>query len=517
MRKITALFLNEMLKISKKISVLVILIIMVVGVAGFGGLIKSQENQFGSQEIGSQVDSWVFDEMKNQAQMMKDNLQVIENQLPGLPAADQAKLLEEKAMLEDQIEIYNLAIEKEIPMIGSNDYRSEALNNVIALRPTLRNLQQTPESDRTDDENELILKTKTLIDRYLLVAEQKDFREYLDIRNEQIQSDASMSADQKKIYLEGNDLWYKIDPSGGLEEGSDFENLQSAINQIESTRMALLNNLDYDSPTGMMPLTPAKREKLENNLAVMIYKLENQMPVSDYNLTAKVFAVQGMLGFGRFMIVLLMMILAGGAISQEIATGSIKSLIISPTKRWKIYSAKVLSLLFVGIAATLLLYGITMLANGIYFGFSSGEPYVYAYHGTVGELGFYLYKLLYLAIGFLDIIFYMALAFMLSIITRNTAAAVGISIAVYFGGNMASAFLSYVAKGEWMKFIPFNNLSLASDFFPYDTTSQMAGNLFGNIASAVNPSILFSMLYLVVALVCMGYIGLDSFNRRDIK
>jgi ABC-type transport system involved in multi-copper enzyme maturation permease subunit len=108
----------------------------------------------------------------------------------------------------------------------------------------------------------------------------------------------------------------------------------------------------------------------------------------------------------------------------------------------------------------------------------------------------------------------MMLAFMLSVITRNTAASVGISIAVYFGGNLANTFISLFATGEWAKFIPFNNMSLASRLFP-DPMGSFGMNIFGY--QSVVPSITFSAVYLAVLVICMGYIALDSFNRRDIK
>ena len=39
-------------------------------------------------------------------------------------------------------------------------------------------------------------------------------------------------------------------------------------------------------------------------------------------------------------------IIAGGAISTEVSTGTIKFWALTPNKRWKILTAKILSLLF---------------------------------------------------------------------------------------------------------------------------------------------------------------------------
>jgi len=108
---------------------------------------------------------------------------------------------------------------------------------------------------------------------------------------------------------------------------------------------------------------------------------------------------------------------------------------------------------------------------------------------------------------------YMLFAFMLSTITRNTAASVGISLGVYLGGEVVLAIVNQYLKGEWINFLPFSNLALGTKFFPYSSLNSM---MTGVGLASTGPSLTFSLCYLVVLCVCMLYIAKDSFCRRDI-
>ena len=109
----------------------------------------------------------------------------------------------------------------------------------------------------------------------------------------------------------------------------------------------------------------------------------------------------------------------------------------------------------------------------------------------------------------------MLFAFMLSVITRNTAASVGISIGVYFGGSMAMGIVTQLFRGEWIKFIPFSNLSLSNKFFPYSGVNDILSEMTG-VETVGSTSLAFSLCYLAVLCICLLYIAKDSFCRRDI-
>ena len=149
--------------------------------------------------------------------------------------------------------------------------------------------------------------------------------------------------------------------------------------------------------------------------------------------------------------------------------------------------AKLLSLLTVGILATLILYVVSVVSSAVWFGLDSFQPYVTASGGQAMEINALLYLLADAFVQFIDVFVFMLFAFMLSIITRNTAASVGIAIGVYFGGSMATAMVTQLFRGEWVNFLPFSNLSLSSRFFPYSGVNNMINSMMGVGTAGTGP------------------------------
>lgn len=509
--KIFALYINEMIKIWRKISSIILIIIMIVGVVGFGGLMKLQESMQNNSNQNNQVD-YAKESMTFQLNDMKTRLKDIEAQLKVATPEEANKLNQEKANLVYQIELFDLAISKNIS-INSDDYRAKVLNSIIALNAEQSQYNNVPSEFQTEEIKTKVASNEALIKRYEKIIDNNDFKDFISLYNEEIKNNSKISEDEKKILLESNELKLKYNLTGQGDITSPEQiSPYSLLPQIENYKRSLVANVDIS--TGK-PMTNELREKTKNDLAIALYKLDKGIGSLQNGFALKEIAVEGMFGFGLFIIILLMLILAGGSVSGEMSTGSIKSLIISPTKRWKIFVAKVLSLLTIGVVSALILFAMVIITNGILFG--SGSSYIYATNGVAHELNFYLYRFAYIFVNFLEVIVYMALAFMLSVITRNTAASVGISIAIYFAGSIANSFIQMFAKGEWVKFIPFNNLSLASKIFENNMLRGAMNSGMNGTASAVNIPISFSLCYIAVIVICMGYTALDSFNRRDIK
>ncbi len=519
MRKLLALYTNEMIKISKKIVVIIILVIMVLGVIGFGALMKFQEISVRNQSgLGINQD-FTKEEMKDQLKFFKNELKNVEARIKAATTPEEKMQLEgEKFNYQSQVDLYQMAVDKGVNINGGG-YKAILINDIVTLRAQLTTLKIVPKEQRTPEQNTLIGTQEANVLHLTTILENKDFKAFIELKNKEIDKTEGISVEEKKLKTDYNNLWLRLDPTGETSSQDYNGKLQNTLSQIENLNRSLVYGIDYSAQSQYVkPLTPEARDKIINDLAILTYKAENKLIDTNLNSSIQIqeSAISGMFGFGIFMLVCMMLILAGGAVSQEISTGSIKSLIISPTKRYKIYFAKLASLLSVGVFSALVLYCVSVVVYGVLFGFSSGTSFVFAINGVAMQLNFYLYRFAFLFVNFIDVIVYMMLAFMLSIITRNTAASVGVSIAVYFGGSLANSFISLLARGEWVKFIPFNNLSLASRIFP-DPLSSMSGlgmGIFG--FRAVVPSTTFSLIYLVVMVFCFGYIAMDSFNRRDI-
>ena len=506
-----------MIKISRKVAVIIILAIMILGVIGFGGIMKFQQITILSQsDMNGNSQQWQKEEMKNQLAYSKDALATIDQKIKAAATEDEKAVLQiERVNVAQQVELYQMAVDNGINMY-TNGFKATLLNDIIKQKSELQTLESTAPEQMTKEQTARVALIKETIRQYTAILSTGDFAKYIEIKNKEIEQNTALTSEEKKLKEDTNLLWLKLDPKGTAGDDGISSMLPSTLTQIENYKRSLLYNVDYSSSNGIVkPLTPDGRKDVENNLAVMTYKAEHQMLNTQYNSSSQIqeSAISGMFGFGLFMLVCMMLILAGGAISQEISTGSIKSLIISPTKRYKIFFAKLASLVTVGVFCALVLYLVTIVMTGIYFGFGSGSSFIFAVNGTASEMNFYLYRFAYLFVNFIDVLIYMMLAFMLSIVTRNTAASVGISIAIYFGGSIADTFIKYILRGEWVKFIPFSNMSLASRIFP--DPSSLTANYMGTTAAV--PSTLFSVVYIIVLVTCMGYIALDSFNRRDIK
>ena len=414
---------------------------------------------------------------------------------------------------EQQVALYEEAIRRDINLdfydLGSLSFTSPALHSYIEYQFEIERLKAAPAGDM-----ESAKQLKKAEEYYALAKkslDEMDYSSYLELQNRLIQDNSSMNDEEKEMMISLNALRLKVDPKG--EQKSDVE---QALQKIEAEKRSLIYNIDYFNDTAVnAPLTPAQRTKMENDIAVQTYRLENGLTFSTSSAKETMSAMGSsvLFSFGVFLIGILMMVLAGGSISQEMSSGTIKSLIISPTKRWKIFVAKLLSLLTVGVLSTLLLYLVSILSTAVWFGSEGFLPYVTASGGKAMEINFFLYQLADAFVQFIDVFVFMLFAFMLSIVTRNTAASVGISIGVYFGGSMAMTMVGQFLKGEWINFIPFTNLSLSTKFFPYSGLNNMMTGM-GIVNTGT--SLPFSLCYLAVLCICMLYVAKDSFCRRDI-
>lgn len=516
MRKIAALYHNEMIKTFRKVSVWVILGLMVVGVFGIGGLMKLSDSAQQTYETQAQ-DFWeeyARQDMQDTLSSNKANLTELQSELAT--TEDEAIRLDLQAQIreaEKEVALYEEALQRDILMYFNNNspFEISALSEYIDYQYQVEDLKAAPADDMEaakqlkKAEEYLALATKAL--------DNKDYASYLELQNRQIKDDTTTSDEEKAMLVSLNELRLKIDP-----EGERPQSVENSLQQIETGKRSLLYNINCSSQTMVnAPLSAEDRVKLENSIAVQMYRLEKGL-TSDFSSLSGMMDAMGtsvLFSFGIFLVAILMMILAGGSVSQEMSSGTIKSLIISPTKRWKIFVAKLLSLLTVGVLATLLLYVVSLASSALWFGVDSFLPYVTASGGQAMEINFFLYQLADAFVQFIDVFVLMLFAFMLSVITRNTAASVGISIGVYFGGSMAMGIVTQLFRGEWIKFIPFSNLSLSNKFFPYSGVNDILSEMTG-VETVGSTSLAFSLCYLAVLCICLLYIAKDSFCRRDI-
>ena len=102
---------------------------------------------------------------------------------------------------------------------------------------------------------------------------------------------------------------------------------------------------------------------------------------------------------------------------------------------------------------------------------------------------------------------------MLSVLSRNSALSVGVSIALNVGSSTIMTLINYLVKSDWIKFIPFNNMNLTGKIF---TNLNSYADIQAQSVYLNNVSIKFSLCVLAICSILMLITMFDSFNKRDI-
>ncbi len=350
-----------------------------------------------------------------------------------------------------------------------------------------------------------------IIEERIELLEKNDYAGYMDLNKKE----AKEKLDRKTISNEEyDDTIYMIDLyikyEINKEPSESFVNWRKDLCQdIENIKVTLRTGINRT--TGKL-ISISEIEKLQDNLKMAEYRLEKDIPTLDEMSSERgmydAFAPE----FSMLMVALLMVIIAGSSISTEVSKGTIKFLLFTPNKRWKVLLSKVLSAILILLVLTIGLSLISTIVGNIFFE-EAGTVYVYVQNGQTHSIPNLVYTVLYFLASSIDILVYMIFAFMLSTLTRNTALSVGVSIACYIGSGIVMNILNLYITADWIKYIPFNNLGMADKIFANNIsygTMQMTSELLSKTTVG------FSMSVLIVCMILMVVSMFDSFNKRDI-
>ncbi|MGL5972931.1 MAG: ABC transporter permease subunit [Oscillospiraceae bacterium] len=509
MRKFFGLYINEMIKIISKVNVIVMIVVMVVITASLVVVNKIAYDSIPDEsyyEVGGE--NFIIDDMKNQITEMESRLKGVQDKISKSDEDNKLALLVEENSLKNIIEMYKTFSEKGVN-IYANTWDVSLYNQILSNKNIVfqKNIENTMGLLSNEEKKELVILQEN-INKLNEMISKGDYIGYINFSDENIKKDTMLKEEKKKIYLESNEIRRKSNPNG--DTGDEGQNLEKVLSEFENLKIILLENVDtYNNK----PLTPERRDEIQNKIDVTNYKINNNIDFNiDYKDQISSSVTSSFMEFGIFFLSVILIIVAGSTISNEISTGSIKSLIISPMKRSKIYSAKVLSIVTFGIACLIILYITLMFAIKVFWGDLTMNPFTTVLSGKVVEINFYLYQFILLTIKYSSVLFFAIFALMLSTITRNTAISVSISIASLFAGAVVTQALNFLDSSDWVKFLPYANLNLETKILPnYDIFNII------NFTKPVSVSLEFSLIYLIITFVCISYIGYDSFVRRDIK
>ena len=250
----------------------------------------------------------------------------------------------------------------------------------------------------------------------------------------------------------------------------------------------------------------------ENAVAMGLYRLEHHVTrdiaaevknssifmISDFNFWSVLAVCKTFITLVGVMCI----VIAGSIVATEFSQGTYKFLLMSPAKRWKILVAKFATVLLFGIAALVVLYLVSLVCCMIFFGtadlalpmLSVSGGVVAATSPLVSLIGDYL-------LSTVEILAMIMLAFAISTLVKSNALAISASLMVYFFGSMVEQLLRMFGV-DFGRYLLFANLDLPA---LYAGSELYAGQSFG-----------FAIAVILAHLVIFGLTAWDAFTRREM-
>lgn len=266
-------------------------------------------------------------------------------------------------------------------------------------------------------------------------------------------------------------------------------------------------------------LSDKQKSKLNDDILLNVYRLKQNVAINTDNTNivnyndAYIDITQILV---MLFVIVIFIILAGSNISEEFSNGTIKQIFITPNKKYKILLSKVIvlviSLAFITFISSLL----SEIFGNIFFGDDLRTNYLYVSNEKVLIINNSIYIILKFLSCDIQIIIYMFLSLLLSIVTLNTAAAVGITVFIYFGNIGLTYAINKLFKQSWVKYIPFNNFNIVDKLFP-NSFSAIPDILVYKQNQFVNSIPLgFSLKYIIICLFIFIVISFLSFNKKIV-
>lgn len=235
---------------------------------------------------------------------------------------------------------------------------------------------------------------------------------------------------------------------------------------------------------------------------------EKQIALNDYHLEQNIRSTDGTMwdgvnGSANLMIVITIftIIIAGDSLAGEFSSGTIKLLLIRPASRVKILVSKYISFLLFGMLLLLTLFVISVVMNGILYGFGYMDlPLISTTaEGEIIERNMVLNLWKTYMLNGVSTVMYVTMAFTISSAFQSSAMAIGFSIGALFAGNIV---LEALQRFDWSKYLLFANT---------DLTQYLNGHPFQE-----GMTLTFSITVLAVYFLVFNLISWLLFTRRDV-
>ncbi len=453
---------------------------------------------------------------------------------------DAADSLENISRSRAAVAVINFKVEYKLLM---NDYRSAYLDSMLSAfeieHQLIRQMDSEGAKVRYDSAKEGSASSleafKTTLASLEPAVKENDFEYFLrELMRIEEENDPS---DLRDARLAGYALALpacpeKIDPAAGGEILRKVREYASF--KVELDRHTGQNYRGIDSYTvpGLTASVNLLTADLTNNIsaerAARTVRFDKDLSAEfEENDPNKVISVSICIG-GMVTVLLTVLVTAGGSVASEIKNGSIKSIIIAPVSRNKIFFSKVLMLLTVTLFMSL-----AVSCFGLLFGsaltriWDHGNVIFNAADGTAVIMPFTVAALLSALIDAYGIFFFAMLALLLSALTRNAIVSV-IAPAGYFIAKLITDLMGGITSDRLVRAVlPLGNF--CNLYFSKDAPALInliktivgeADFLMGSYCTRYveHPfSILYSVIFTAILTVLIVWAARDAFCRRDIK
>lgn len=410
--------------------------------------------------------------------------------------------------------------------IAPTDWRSEVVYRICDAQRQIEEAQLSQEEGGTQQPGQMPVDTEALqkqVDELTRVLESNSWQEYIRMQMEELKTSESLNDAERQVEEDILQMYLDYDiaptPSGGYFSYytfsvPDLSWKDDQLDIIRANKLALVRGQVDNNP-----IDSTTRASLQQQIDVATERLKTGIaPVSATSFAGLMDASTGSIS----LISLLIIVLAGGLIATEFSTGTIKLLLITPHKRYKIFWAKVILMLEVILMTAGAMFVVAFLVSGMLTGFEGiAAMQVLSLFGRVIRMPYLLFVLFKYVLYLLPVVFYMSLALMLSAVTRKSAIAIAVSLLLMYGSQMVVLLLAAISSGFGIvlpgaSFVVFANTDL-SVYLP--SASSGLASMMGMGSMLVDPHMTlgFSVIVLLVYTACFLWIARDSFCRRDIR
>ena len=206
-----------------------------------------------------------------------------------------------------------------------------------------------------------------------------------------------------------------------------------------------------------------------------------------------------------FLILVFVIMIAGSLVSDEYSKGTIKSLLILPYKRSKILLAKLLTMVIMILFGIFVLFIMQLVVGSIFFGISSISISFVTYNiatESIVTMNVFKYFIILTTTIIPRILLLGTLAFAISTVIGNTAAA----IAITFCGYVGEVIVNTIAMRYHVEFL---------DYF-VTTNWRFEQLLFGG-RNQFNLSLTHGIIICSIYFLLMVIVSFIVFKKKDIK